>query len=103
MLPEFIFKAPVATVKQAENKIVEEGTDVEVYCNVTGNPDPTVIWRNVKTGEIIEGNLLNITDITRAKAGEYKCTATNTCRVESTILNIDVQCKKITITLFTLL
>ena len=82
--------------EQAENKIAEEGTDVEVYCNVTGNSDSTVIWRNVKTGEIIEGNPLNITNITRTQAGEYKCTANNTCGVDSTTVNIDVQCKKIT-------
>ena len=100
MLHEFIFTAPAATVKQAENKIAVEGTDVEVYCNVTGNPDPTVIWRNVKTGEIIEGNLLNITKITRGQAGEYRCTANNTCGVDSTMTNIDVQCKKMTTTLF---
>ena len=100
MLHEFIFTATAPTVKQAENKIAVEGTDVEIYCNVTGNPDPTVIWRNVKTGEIIEGNLLNITNITKAQAGEYRCTANNTCGVDSTMVNIDVQCKKISITLF---
>ena len=100
MLHEFIFTAPAATVKQAENKIAVEGTDVEVYCNVTGIPDPTVIWKNVQSGEIIEGNLLNITNITRAQAGEYKCTANSTCGVDSTMVNIDVQCKKKTITLF---
>jgi len=100
MFYEFIFTAPAASVKQAENQIAVEGTDVEVYCNVTGIPDPTVIWRNVLTGEIIEGNLLNITNITRAQAGEYKCTANNTCGVDSTMVNIDVQCKKIMIALF---
>jgi len=100
MLHEFIFAAPADTVKQAENKIAVEGTDVEVYCNVTGIPDPTVIWRNVKTCEIIEGNLLNITNITRAQAGEYKCTASNTCGVDFTMVHINVHCKKITITLF---
>ena len=67
-----------------------------MYCNVTGNSDSTVIWRNVKTGEIIEGNPLNIINITRAQAGEYKYTANNTCGVDSTTVNIDVQCKKIT-------
>ena len=100
MLYEFILTGRAATVKQAENKIAVEGTDVEVYCNVTGIPDPTVIWRNVKTAEIIEGNLLKITSISRAQAGEYKCTANNTCGVDSTMVNIDVQCKKIIITLF---
>jgi len=103
MLHGFIFTAPVATITQAENKVVLEGTNVEVYCNVTGIPDPAVIWRNVKSGEIIDGNLLSITDITRAQAGEYKCTANNTCGEDSAIVNIDVQCKKRTNTLSMLL
>jgi len=93
-----IFTAPAATAIKAENKIAPEGTNVEVYCNVTGIPDPTVFWRNVKSGEIIEGNLLSITDITRAQGGEYKCTANNTCGEDSTMIKIDVQCKKRTIT-----
>ena len=72
-----------------------EGDRVEVYCNAAGIPDPTVIWKKVQTGEVIEGNLLNFTDITRAQAGEYKCTANNTCGEDSTMVNIDVQCKNI--------
>ena len=95
-----IFNAPAAPVKQAEKKIAKEGTDVEVNCNVTGIPDSTVIWRNIKTGEIIEGNLLNITNISRDQAGKYRCSANNTCGMDSTVVNIDVQCKKTTITLF---
>ena len=70
-----------------------------MYCNVTSNPDPSVIWRNVKTGEIVEGKLLKITNISRAQAGEYKCTANSTCGVDSTMVDVDVQCKRITITL----
>ena len=94
MLYEFIFTAPVAIVKQAENKITVEGADIKVYCNVTGILDPTVIWRNVNSGEISEGNLLNITNITKAQAVKYMCTANNTCGADSTMVNIDVQCKK---------
>lgn len=103
MLHVFIFNASAAPVKQTEEKIAKEGTDVEVYCNVTGIYDPAVIWRNMNTGEIIEGNLLNISKITRDQAGEYRCSANNTCGMDSTMVNIDVQCKKTTITLFRLL
>jgi len=43
-----------ASVEQAENKVVQEGENVEVYCNVTtGIPDPTVLWRKVATDELI--------------------------------------------------
>ena len=86
------FTAPVS-VEQAENKIVTEGDNVEVYCNVTaGSPDPTVLWTKVATGEHIDGNPLNITNISRAQAGEYRCTANNTCGEASTVTDIKVQC-----------
>jgi len=79
-----------------ENIVVREGDNVEVYCSVTaGIPDPTVMWTNVTTGEHIKGNTLNIANISRAQAGEYRCTANNTCGVESTVVDIDVQCKNI--------
>lgn len=68
-------------MKQAGNIIVQEGDNVEVYCYVTaGIPDPTIIWRKVQGDDynFTEGKLLNITNITRAQAGKYKCTANNT-------------------------
>ena len=82
-------------MKQVENKNVTEGENVEEYCNVTaGIPDPTVMWTIVKTGEHIKENQLNITSINRNQTGEYRCTANNTCGEASTVMNINVQCKK---------
>ena len=84
-------------MEQAENRVVKEGDNVELYCIVTaGSPDPTLLWTNITAGELIEGNPLNITNISRAQAGEYRCTANNTCGVDSTMVDIDVQCKNIT-------
>ena len=81
-------------MEQVENKNVTEGDNVEEYCNVTaGFPRPTVMWTNVTSGEHIKGNPLNITNINRAQAGEYRCTANNTCGEASTVMNINVQCK----------
>ncbi|XP_020600923.1 igLON family member 5-like, partial [Orbicella faveolata] len=81
-----------ASVQQAENKVVKEGGSVEANCNVTaGIPDPTVMWTKVATCERIKGNPLTITNINQAQAGEYRCTANNTCGVDSTVVDIDVQ------------
>jgi len=81
-------------VEQLENKNVTENNNVEVFCKVTaGIPNPTVVWTNITSGDRIEGNPLNITDISRAQAGEYRCTANNTCGESSTVMNINVQCK----------
>ena len=80
-------------MKQVDNQTVNEGDNVEVYCDVTGIPDPTVIWKKVHGDETTEGRLLSITNISRDQAGEYRCTANNTCGEESTLVNIDVHCK----------
>ena len=81
-------------MEQVENKNIIEGDDVEEYCNATaGNPLPTEMWTNVTSGEHIKGNPLKITNINRAQAGEYRCTANNTCGEASTVMNIDVLCK----------
>ena len=74
-----------------------EGDSVEVNCNATGIPDATVIWRKVQGNGYnpTEGNLLTISNISRAQAGEYRCTANNTCGVDSTVMHIHGQCKNI--------
>ena len=82
-------------MEQLENKTITEGENVEVNCSLTaGIPDPTVVWTNVASGDRMEGNPLKITSVTRAQAGEYRCTANNTCGEASTVMNINVQCKK---------
>ena len=85
------FSVP-ASVEQVENINVTEGKNVHEYCNVTaGFPHPTVMWTN---DEHIKENPLNITNINRTQAGEYRCTANNTCGEASTVMKISVQCKK---------
>ena len=82
---------------QTENKTLQEGDNAELYCNMSGFPDPTVMWTKVQDGDYNaeEGKLLNITNITRAQAGKYKCNANNTCGEESAVAYIDVQCKNV--------
>ena len=89
-----LFLTVPASVEPAENIDVTENENVEVNCTVTaGIPAPSVVWTKVATDKHIKGNLLNITNINRAQAGEYKCTANNTCGEVSTVMNINVQCK----------
>ncbi|XP_020615552.1 neural cell adhesion molecule 2-like [Orbicella faveolata] len=84
---------PVSINLPKKNFIFEEGGNVEVHCNAAGSPRPTVIWRKVQGGGYnpTEGKLLIITNISRAQAGEYRCTANNTCGEKSTVTTIDVQ------------
>ena len=83
-----------ASVQRGGKKVVKEGDNVEVFCNVTGIPAPIVSWTNIESNDdVIEGNLLNISSISRGQAGKYKCTASNSCGNSSTTVDIDVQCK----------
>ena len=81
-------------MQRGGKKVVKEGDNVEVFCNVTGIPAPIVSWTNIESNDdVIEGNLLNISSISRGQAGKYRCTASNPCGNSSTTVDIDVQCK----------
>ena len=83
-------------MEQIQNVTVEEGRNVTKECNVTaGTPPRNYFWKNMKTGQVTEGKLLNIPNIRRNESGEYRCTANNTCGNESTGMFIDVHCKNL--------
>ena len=87
-------------VEQVQNATVMEGTDLTKECNVTtGTPPLTVFWENVKSGQITDGKLLIITNITRYQKG-YKCIASNACGSVWKTMFIDVQCKNLLIVTF---
>ena len=87
-------------MEQIRKVTVMESTHVTKECNVTaGTPPLTVLWENVKSGQIIEEKLLNISNITRYQR-EYRCIANNSCGGNSTTMVIDVQCKNVFITCF---
>ena len=89
------FPVPVV-VEQIQNVTVEKGRNVTKECSVTaGTPPLNYFWKNVKTGQVTEGKLLNIPNIRRNESGEYRCTANNTCGNESTGMFIDVHCKNL--------
>ena len=90
-------------MEQIQNVTVEEGRNVTKECNVTaGTPPLNYFWKNVKTGQVNEGKLLNIINMRRNQSGDYRCTAKNTCGNESTGMFIDVHCKNLCILMFSL-
>ena len=88
----FIFPVPVA-VKEINGTTATENDNVAVYCDASGFPTPSVTWTPLSVGEAAVGNWLNITSITKAQAGQYRCHANNTCGNAFTETSIDVQCK----------
>ncbi|XP_022803126.1 hemicentin-1-like [Stylophora pistillata] len=80
-------------MEQVQNATVIEGTDLTKECSVTaGTPPLTVFWKNVNSGQVIPGKLLNITNITRYQK-EHRCIANNSCGSVWTTMFIYVQYK----------
>ena len=93
-----VFLLEPLAVEHMQNLTVKEGRNVTKECKVAGTPPRTVFWKNVYTGEVRSGKLLNISNIRRNQRGEYSCYANNTCGSDTTKMFIDVQCKNVNIT-----
>ena len=83
-----------SSIQSIPDKVVTERNNVTLVCNVSGIPQPVVSWINVRSGESIAGNVLEIENISRQKAGEYRCESSNPCGNATESATIDVQCKQ---------
>ena len=59
----------------------------------TGVPAPFVSWVKVSSGQRTNESLLQLTNISRSKAREYRCEASNECGIVVESVNIAVPCK----------
>ena len=78
-----------------ENKIVREGDNLTLFCNVSGIPSPNVSWINAKNELMKVGATLQLPDINKSKRGKYKCITSNRCGNDSKTAFIDVQCESL--------
>ena len=60
-----------------------------LMCNVSGFPSPMVSWMTPDS-QRVSGYKLEITNINRTQAGEYKCEASNECGNAAETTNIIV-------------
>lgn len=82
---------------------VTAGKNLTLYCNASGNPEPTISWTKNNTllasgdARVIFGTnntQLTITSVNREDSGEYRCVATNNvATATSNAATVDVQCK----------
>ena len=79
---------------------VLEGSKFQLTCKALGQPEPNVTWIKEKTvnqgntGVVQEGKVLTITNINRADAGEYTCTASNgLAKPENRTVYVNVTCE----------
>ena len=81
------------TIKPILDKTVNETYNLTLPCVATGVPLPFVSWVKVSSGQRTNGSLLQLTNISRSQAGEYRCEASNECGNALETVNITVPCK----------
>ncbi|XP_076868557.1 igLON family member 5 isoform X2 [Brachyhypopomus gauderio] len=72
-----IVQVPARIVNISQDKSVNEGDDVNLFCLAVGRPEPTITWKDFKYGRMYEGEFLDITEIKRHQAEEYECITNN--------------------------
>ena len=83
-----------STIHPLQNKTTTEGGNLNLSCNASGTPPPVVSWVRISTGERSDGSVLQLININRSEANDYRCEASNECGNASEAQDIDVQCKQ---------
>ena len=86
--------------RKPSSVIVEEGQNVSLVCQATGQPTPTVTWSKLsllhhhdtpkKTVTIVEGGKLSLVKVTKSQRGDYLCLAKNLLNQDSTLVQVTV-------------
>ncbi|KAG1942975.1 igLON family [Pimephales promelas] len=70
-------QVPARIVNISQDKSVNEGDDVNLFCLAVGKPEPTVTWKDFRYGLMSEGEFLEITEIKRHQAEDFECITNN--------------------------
>ncbi|XP_068686488.1 neural cell adhesion molecule 2-like isoform X2 [Montipora foliosa] len=71
-LPEV--HAPPYITSISDNQTVNEGNDLTLHCDASGNPAPNTTWTRLLDNRVVT---MPLTNITRQHEGGYRCTANN--------------------------
>ena len=82
-----------STIQPLQNKTITEGDNVNLSCNASGTPSPVVSWVKISTSQRFDVSVLQLTNVSRSEARDYRCETSNECGNASEAQNIDVQCK----------
>ena len=82
-----------STIQPLQNKTITEGGNLNLSCNASGTLPPVVSWVRISTGQHFNVSVLQIPNINRSEARDYRCEASNECGNTSEVQDIDVQCK----------
>ena len=81
-------------VQAIDNRTVTEGGNVTLTCQTYGRSFQRLTWFK-PDGQSGDKNVLELVNISRNEAGEYRCEVHSECGNETETVNIDVQCKRI--------
>ncbi|KAL9952581.1 hypothetical protein ACROYT_G039851 [Oculina patagonica] len=84
-----------AITHKPSSVVVEEGQNVSLLCQATGQPTPTVTWRKLygntpKDRSTIENGKLSIANVIRSEGGDYVCLAKNLLNEDSALVQVIV-------------
>ncbi|XP_015749791.1 PREDICTED: limbic system-associated membrane protein-like [Acropora digitifera] len=84
-------KVPASVTNISNNIIVKEGQNVTLACHGFGFPAPIITWSDAWNQVMENGHILQLPKINRNMAGQYSCTASNSCGTDSRKVDIDVR------------
>ena len=82
-----------STIRSLQSKTITEGGNLNLSCNASGTLPLVVSWVRISTGQRFDVSVLQLTNINRTQAGNYRCEASNDCGNESKTATVDVKCK----------
>ncbi|XP_055497864.1 neuronal growth regulator 1 [Leucoraja erinacea] len=82
-----IVQVPPKIFDISASSVVNEFSNVTLFCMANGKPEPTITWKHISPSAkdfISEGEYLEIYGITRNQAGFYECLANNDVSIADT-------------------
>lgn len=75
---------------ETKNRVVVEGSKVELQCVAKGQPKPTLLWQFKESMVGHKNGSLFISPVSRHHSGDYTCMAFNTRGAATSLLHLQV-------------
>ncbi|XP_027887560.1 neurotrimin isoform X2 [Xiphophorus couchianus] len=85
-----LVQVPPKIINFSRDIVVNEGSNVTLMCQAGGKPEPSISWKFISnSGDLAsDDELLEISSISRQKAGVYECTAVND--IDTDVQTVDI-------------